>query len=714
MKKNSTSIERNNMNRRFYILPLLLITMLLLWQTGCSTNSTNKHFSDSVSGVNVFFSPSAKKVKSAAILPFKAPTELIGSSVSDLFVSEFMRMNAFDLIERSQMSGVMGEAELSMEGVSDSKAMQVGQMTGADGVIIGTVTEYDMVAYKGKKYPSVGITIRMIDCTTGKIIWSADYAERANKKGMSLAVYTRNVVHDITTSLYSGICHNKANHTNNKIVESFSAYPPEDIKISNQGLREVIITWKPAKWNGQYIIKRSTTPNGSFRQIAYTAPTRGKYIDRANNQNHITDSTTYYYKIFPKNITTGDIGEPSPTISSTTAPPPPPVTGIKAISGLVRSIPITWNQVAGSAITGYIIKRSSNPSGPFVTIKKIKGSIITNWQDGGKEPGKLKDSETFFYKIFAINRVGATSLSSETVNAITRSIPPTIKELEAKSNLPREISISWQLSTDEKVVGYTIERALSDGEFKRVKIIKDKTINKWLDKGGISTGLGRLKNGTTYRYRISSFNTAKANSRWSDIAIAVTKPIPAQPNAPVLSHKTPAFIDLKWSPNPEDDIDKYLIEYRKQGSSSFKKAATINVTMGNMVDDILSAHIDGLNNGTTYEFRISAVDTDTLQSQWSSTAQATTKPIPDPPTNITFSKLDTSGIELKWEAPEQTDITKYRIFHKGILSNKVITETENCSCTLPPESMTKKWTIIITTLDIDNLESKASHPLKIQ
>ncbi len=697
-----------------YLVTLFTLLLSILWITGCSTSSSNKHFSDSIAGVNVYFSPTAKKVKTAAILPFKAPTELIGSSVSDLFVSEFMRMNAFDLIERSQMGGVLGEAELSMEGVSDNKAMQVGQMAGADGVIIGTVTEYEMNAYKGKKYPSIGIAIRMIDCNSGKIIWSADYAERSHKKGTSLAVHTRNIVHEITASLFNGICRNKANRSENRIIATFFASPPEDIKISNLGLREVIITWKPVKWNGQYIIKRATMPNGPFKQIASVAPARGRFVDRANKQNLIDDNTTYYYQIIPKSSSTSEQGEPSPTISSITAPPPPAVTGTKAVSALVRSIPITWNSVTAPAVTGYIIKRSSSPDGPYETIKKIKGANTTSWQDGGNEPGKLKDSETFFYKVLAINRVGAVSLSAETVNAITRGVPPIIKNLQVKNNLPREIPIEWTISGDEKVIGYTIERAISDGEFKKLRTIKEKNINSWLDKGGASSGLGRLKDGTTYRYRISAFNIAKANSHWSDIAIAVTKPIPAQPSAPTLSEKTPRYIDLQWLANPEDDIEKYLIEYRQQGSSSFKKATTVKVTMDKMIDENFSSRVEGLNNGKTYEFRISAVDTDTLQSHWSQTAQSDTKPIPAPPTDITFRKTENEKVELNWKEPPQTDISKYRIYQKTMLSQKLITETTESSYTLPPEALVKKWTIVISALDVDDLESKTSVPLKIK
>lgn len=175
----------------------------------CCGSGTKPHFAEDVEDVNVYVSPAATSIKSATVLPFKGPTELIGSSISDLFVAEILRMGAYSLIERSQLSGVLNEAELSLSGISNAKAMQVGQMAGADGVIVGTVTEYEMNAYKGRKYPAVGITVRMIDCKSGQVVWSADYAERAREKGVSLSVHARNVVHHISTALYNEGLNNK-------------------------------------------------------------------------------------------------------------------------------------------------------------------------------------------------------------------------------------------------------------------------------------------------------------------------------------------------------------------------------------------------------------------------------------------------------------------------------------------------------------------------
>ena len=182
------------------LCPVISAAILI---SGCCCGSSGKpHYAENVQNVNVYISPHKSDIKTVTVLPFKAPTELIGGVISDMFVTEIMHMNVYSLIERSQLSGVLNEAELSLSGISNNKAMKVGQMVGADGVIVGTVTEYDMVAYKGKKYPSVGITIRLINCKTGKVQWSADYAERAKNKGVSLAVHARNVVHDISSALY--------------------------------------------------------------------------------------------------------------------------------------------------------------------------------------------------------------------------------------------------------------------------------------------------------------------------------------------------------------------------------------------------------------------------------------------------------------------------------------------------------------------------------
>ena len=162
---------------------------------------------ETAKGVRVYISPESKNRKTqqihrVAVLPFKGPTEHIGISISDLFVTEVLQSGRYELVERSQMAKVLGETELALSGLTSSQAAEAAQMIGADGVIIGSVSEYEMVALSGKTFPSVGISARLIDADSGKIVWSVDFADRGDKKGMTLSEQARNVVHSMVSALY--------------------------------------------------------------------------------------------------------------------------------------------------------------------------------------------------------------------------------------------------------------------------------------------------------------------------------------------------------------------------------------------------------------------------------------------------------------------------------------------------------------------------------
>lgn len=160
--------------------------------------------SPSGSAINVYVTPEHGSVRRVAVLPFRASTEIIGASVSDMFVTEILRTQRYELIERSQLSGVLGEAEVQLSGLSTGQAAQLGQLAGADAVIIGTVSEYETMAHRGKTLPVVGLSVRMIDSATGRILWSVDHAARG-ARGVTLAQHARSVVHEITLALQKQI-----------------------------------------------------------------------------------------------------------------------------------------------------------------------------------------------------------------------------------------------------------------------------------------------------------------------------------------------------------------------------------------------------------------------------------------------------------------------------------------------------------------------------
>ena len=178
------------------------LTLLILGALGCATPEED-YFGNTRSRANVYVSPAkSSSISKVAVMPFKGQTELIGTSISDLFVTELLRAGKYELVERSRMAQVLSESELALAGLSASRAAEIGNMLGADGVIIGTVDEYVTVAQRGHPYPVVGVTARMIDCKSGKVIWSVDLAKRADNKTTTLPEHARAIVHEMMCGLY--------------------------------------------------------------------------------------------------------------------------------------------------------------------------------------------------------------------------------------------------------------------------------------------------------------------------------------------------------------------------------------------------------------------------------------------------------------------------------------------------------------------------------
>jgi curli biogenesis system outer membrane secretion channel CsgG len=180
---------------------LLALGLCVLFLNGCATPE-EEYFLETETRANVYVAPEKLAIKKIAIMPFKATSELIGASVSDLFVTEMLKAGKYELVERSQMAQVLGESELSLAGLSAAKAAEVGTMMGADAMMIGTVDEYSTVTYRGYNYPVVGITARLIDCQNGKVVWSVDLAERSQDRMGTVPEQARIVVHQMMSALY--------------------------------------------------------------------------------------------------------------------------------------------------------------------------------------------------------------------------------------------------------------------------------------------------------------------------------------------------------------------------------------------------------------------------------------------------------------------------------------------------------------------------------
>jgi len=119
--------------------------------------------------VFVDFNSRVKDYQKLAVVPFKAPVELAGASLSDVFATELLKTARYDLVERGQIESILKEQEFRLSGVTDdSVATQLGKVLGVKGVIVGTVSEYGFEKSGFSKVPSIGLNVRMIDTTSAR------------------------------------------------------------------------------------------------------------------------------------------------------------------------------------------------------------------------------------------------------------------------------------------------------------------------------------------------------------------------------------------------------------------------------------------------------------------------------------------------------------------------------------------------------------------
>lgn len=781
------------------------------WGVGCSTTGKDPYFARVKSAANVYVAPVRTAIFKVAILPFKGPTELIGSSASDMIVTEILRANRYTLVERSQMAGVLSETELSMAGLSEAKAVEVAKMLGADGVVIGTVDEYATQAQGGRTHAVVGISIRLIHCQSGQIMWSADLAKVAEDSKTPLAAHGRAVVHELMAGLYQkwGVQQTAAAPgrpsagTLPRAVPPPAAPPPPpmDVAASDMGLREVTLKWKPPVGPvASYRIERATAVEGPFVRVGEAQPVKGGFTDRTG----LKDAAAYYYRIVavgasgltsapsavvesmtapppdpPKPVVAvacgsravavtwppprvegvvrykveramasapdawtprgemavtncvdggrpgtdlldsteylyrvssinrvGATGAPSAVARATTLPPPAAIQGFSALSAQVRCVPLTWNASPEADVSGYEIERLDSPTGTFSRLVRIAGRPMTAYLDGKRDPGELPDAHVYAYRIRPFNGVGSFGEWAGPVEATTRPPPPAPAGLAAKAGLPRAVEIAWQLSADEKVTGYEIQRAEgADGKFAQAGTVEGHGTAIFLDRAGASRSAptGQLKDGTVYRYQVRAVNTARALSEWSAEAQAATKPAPAAPAGLEATTDRPKSVNLKWTANPETDITAYEVEAREASGSRWREVARVTGP---------AATHRGIDDGSKHVYRAKAVDRDTLESAWSAESPGAARPLPGAPAGVK-AEWTADGAKLSW-TPPRDGMREFRIYRKGFLSSEKILTSPESGVLLPALLVGKKLVVTVTAVDEEGLESGPSVAVEIR
>ena len=650
---------------------------------GCSTSRRvgDPYFANVKTKANVFARQAQAGVLKIAVMPFKASTELIGSSVSDMVVTELLRTQKYSLVERGQMKNVLSETELAMAGLSQAKAVEAAKMMGAEAVVIGTVDEYGTQAKGGDTYAVVGLSIRLIDCATGKIIWSADLAKIANDDEIPLATHARDVVHELISGLYQNLTGQ---------LGSLPPPAPQGVTVSEMGLREATVRWAAPSLPARYCVERAVSEQGPFAAVGEADALSGAFTDTSG----LKDGAVYYYRV--RGIgRTGDTGDPSAVVETMTAPPPDAPSGVTAATLSSRCIQVSWQPPRSEGVTGYRVERSPAGAEEWKTVSEQAETVFT---DGGKKGCDLKDSTKYRYRVTARNRVGAIGAASASVEATTPPPPAKVADFAAASRGIRCVPLSWSASTEGDVEGYEIERAEKAGEFAPLKTIKKREEAKFVDG---DEEPGDLPDLHEYRYRIRSFNNIGVFSDWSE-ASATTKPKPTTPAGVAATKEEPGKITISWKKNPEKDIAEYRVEVKSMGGMFWKSLAKTGECI---------AVEEGLKPGEERTYRVMAVGPKNHESEWSEPVQGAARPLPPPPTGLKAVR-DGAGYRLSFSPPRKS-MASFKVYRKKFIGADFVKSVEKPEAVVDAPPAGEKADYVVTAVDECGLESEQSDKITI-
>jgi rhamnogalacturonan endolyase len=251
---------------------------------------------------------------------------------------------------------------------------------------------------------------------------------------------------------------------------------PTSLTVTSSGHQSVSLSWNASVGANYYAIQRSTLyDNGGGASNVLNTIT----LDNTNNNTSYTDTSPTDGSIYSYSVTATSAGGTSPNSASAVAVPlpAPPANMPASLFGSFSTptnIFLTWAPVSGAV--GYIVWRSTGPTGPFNYIMSI---TETNYLDSG-----VTTNNSYYYEVAAVNTGGVSSNATFTV--LGQILAPGLAAIPGNA----QVTLNWN-STPESTNYVLQSSTVSGGSYN--------TISSSTNTSFVNSN---LVNGTTYYYVI--------------------------------------------------------------------------------------------------------------------------------------------------------------------------------------------------------------------
>jgi titin len=410
---------------------------------------------------------------------------------------------------------------------------------------------------------------------------------------------------------------------------------PTGVSATSTSSTSIALSWTAVNGATAYIVYRSASSGGSYEQIG--TPSSNSFTDVG-----LAASTPYYYKVSAANaISESDYS--SEATATTQAPPlvaPAIPTGVGAIAKSSTSIEISWTAANGA--TSYQVFRSATSGGTYDPVGTQAASPYT---DVGLTP-----STPYYYKVKAVNSVGASDFSSEaaaTTQAPPAQAPGIPTGVGATAISSTSINVSW-IAVSGATSYIVFRSATSGGTYTQVGTPSASPYND----GGLTAS-------TPYYYKVKAANAVGESDYSSEVTATTQAPPVVAPGIPTgvgATATSSTSISVSWT--------------AVSGATSYKvfRSATSGGTYTQVGTPASSPYADaGLTASTAYYYKVSAVNSagESGQSSYASaTTQAPPLQAPGIPTGVGATATSSMAISVSWTAVNGA--TSYKIFRSPV------------------------------------------------
>jgi len=369
------------------------------------------------------------------------------------------------------------------------------------------------------------------------------------------------------------------------------ASAPTNLQVT-LGTGQAVLTWGvPASAGGSSIIDyrvESSIDNG----LTWTTVADGVSTATTATVPGLVNGTTYRFRVAAiTEIGPGTYSAPSAAVTPTAAPAAP--AGVTATIG-DRFVDLRWANVdtGGLPVTDHVIQYSTD-GGTNWTTYPHPASGATSIRVGG-----LTNGQAYVFRVAATNATG-TSPFSANAGPVTPLAPATAPTGVTGTAGDRQVVLVWTAPTDNggaPITDYLVEYRLASG-------------GGWQTfADGVSatttTTVTGLVNGTSYVFRITPVTAYGPGAQSLVSAAVIPVTVSTVPGTP-FGVRGDSQVSLSWTA-PVDDggtpVTDYVVQYRVNQTGTTWQTFADGVSAGTI------ATVTGLTNGTSYVFRVLAVN----------------------------------------------------------------------------------------------------------